>query len=117
MSQATVQGVLASMRGVVTQGSAGLIYGNQDNVGGQTGTGQTDNADPQSWFISLAPDDPGQTPRLVVIVTKEKGDGGLFQAPIADCIYLNLPGYLGLSSAPLPNTRNGDFYPDYRCVP
>src|SRR5579885_3635090 len=118
MSQSTAQGILQSMRGVVTQGSAGLIFGNQDNVGGKTGTGQTDNADPQSWFISTAPDGPGQTPKLVVIVTKEKGDEGLFQAPIADCIYLNLPDYLGLSSSqtPLPNVRDGTFYPRYRCA-
>jgi len=110
MSASTAQGILESMRGVVTQGSAGLIARSLARVGGKTGTGQLGNADPHSWFISLAPDD-GQTPKWVVVVMRENGDEGLFQAPVADCIYLNMPG-----QPPLQNVDAGGFYPRYNCA-
>ncbi len=112
MSKTTAQNIQASMRGVVKQGSAGLISATRANVGGKTGTAQLENADPHSWFISLAPDNPGQTPKWVVVVMREHGDEGLLQAPVADCIYLNMPG-----QAPLPNVNDGNFYPRYHCAP
>lgn len=112
MSAAAAQGVRESMRGVVQQGSAGLISRTLANVGGKTGTAQRENGDPDSWFLSLAPDNPGQTPKWVVVVMRENGDEGLFQAPVADCIYLNMPG-----QAPMQNVDAGNFYPRYNCAP
>ena len=112
MNATTAQGIAQSMRGVVTQGSAGLIAGSRANVGGKTGTAQRANGDPDSWFLSMAPDGQGQTPQWVVVVQRENGDEGLFQAPVADCIYLNMPG-----QTPLPNVDDGNFYPRYHCAP
>lgn len=111
MSATTAQNIRLSMRGVVKQGSAGLISATRANVGGKTGTAQRENGDPDSWFLSLAPDDPGQTPQWVIVVQRENGDEGLFQAPVADCIYLNMPG-----QTPLPNVDDGNFYPRYHCA-
>ncbi len=101
--------VRQSMRGVVQIGSAGLTADTRSNMGGKTGTAQLGNADPHSWFISLAPDGPGQTPKYTVVVMKENGDEGLFQAPVADCIFLSLLGNL-------PNIHAGSFYPAYTCA-
>ena len=112
MSAATAQSILQSMRGVVQQGSAGLIANSRANVGGQTGTAYNAGADPDSWFISLAPDVPGQTPQWVVVVQREEGDDGFFQAPVADCIYLHMPGQTAL-----PNVHDGTAYPLYHCAP
>lgn len=100
--------VRQSMRGVVQIGSAGLTADTRSNMGGKTGTAQLGNADPHSWFISLAPDDPGQTPKYTVVVMKENGDEGLFQAPVADCIFLSLFNQ--------PNIHAGSFYPAYTCA-
>ena len=90
ISPQAAAGVRASMYGVVNQGSATIIRGSKANVGGKTGTAQLGNADPHSWFISLAPDGPGQTPQYSVVVMRENGDEGLWQAPVADCIFLSL---------------------------
>jgi peptidoglycan glycosyltransferase len=109
ISAQTAQEVRQAMRGVVQQGSAGLIGGTRANVGGKTGTAQLGNADPHSWFISLAPDDPGQTPKYTVVVMRENGDEGLLQAPVADCIFLSLFNQ--------PNVHDGTFYPSYHCAP
>lgn len=109
ISATTAEGVRQSMRGVVQQGSASLIRDTQAQVGGKTGTGQLGNADPNSWFISMAPDDPGQTPQYTVVVMKENGDEGLFQAPVADCIYLSMFHQ--------SNIHDGSFYPAYTCAP
>ncbi len=112
ISPQTAQDVRQAMRGVVQQGSAGLTANTRANMGGKTGTGElcdNCNQDPHSWFISLAPDDPGQTPKYTVVVMKENGDEGLFQAPVADCIYLKLFNQ--------SNVHDGSFYPSYRCAP
>jgi peptidoglycan glycosyltransferase len=90
ISAQTAQEVRTSMRGVVQQGSATIIRGSRANVGGKTGTAQLDGPDPHSWFISLAPDNAGQTPQYTVVVMRENGDEGLWQAPVADCIFLSL---------------------------
>jgi peptidoglycan glycosyltransferase len=108
ISPQAASGVRQSMRGVVQIGSAGLTSGTRSNMGGKTGTAQLNGPDPHSWFISLAPDDPGQTPKYTVIVMKENGDEGLFQAPVADCIFLNLFNQ--------PNVHAGSFYPAYTCA-
>ncbi len=90
MSPQTAAAVRQAMRGVTQQGSATIIRTSRANVGGKTGTAQLDGPDPHSWFISLAPDGPGQTPQYSVVVMRENGDEGLWQAPVADCIYLSL---------------------------
>jgi peptidoglycan glycosyltransferase len=109
ISAQAAAGVRQSMRGVVQIGSAGLTADTRSNMGGKTGTAQLGNADPHSWFIALAPDGPGQTPKYTVVVMKENGDEGLFQAPVADCIFLKLLGNL-------PNIHAGSFYPAYTCA-
>jgi len=109
ISAQTAQDIRESMRGVVTTGSAGIINGTRADVGGKTGTGQLGNADPHSWFISMAPDNPGQTPQYTIVVMKENGDEGLFQAPVVDCIYLSLFNQT--------NIHDGTSYPRYRCAP
>jgi peptidoglycan glycosyltransferase len=109
ISSQAAAGVRQSMRGVVLQGSAGYIGATRSNVGGKTGTAQLSVPDPHSWFISLAPDNPGQTPKYTVVVMKENGDEGLLQAAVADCIYLTL--------FKQPNVNEGPFYPRYTCAP
>ncbi len=111
ISPQTARNVRQAMRSVVQYGSAATdIFGTRANVGGKTGTAQLDVPDPHSWFISLAPDDnPDKLPKYTVVVMKENGDEGLFQAPVADCIYLNLFN--------LPNVNEGAFFPRYRCAP
>jgi cell division protein FtsI/penicillin-binding protein 2 len=90
MKPETAAAVRQAMRGVTQQGSATIIRNSKANVGGKTGTAQLGGADPHSWFISLAPDGPGQTPQYSVVVMRENGDEGLWQAPVADCIFLKL---------------------------
>jgi peptidoglycan glycosyltransferase len=109
LSGQTAAEVRQAMRGVVQIGSAGLTADTRSNMGGKTGTAQLGNDDPHSWFISLAPDGAGQTPQYTVVVMKENGDEGLFQAPVADCIFLNMLGNL-------PNIHAGSFYPAYTCA-
>lgn len=110
ISATTAEEVRQAMRGVVQQGSAGLIRNTQAQVGGKTGTAQLGgNVDPHSWFISLAPDVPGQMPQYTVVVMKENGDEGLLQAPVADCIYLSMFHQ--------SNIHAGSFYPTYTCAP
>lgn len=109
ISAQTAEEVREAMHGVVQQGSAGLTANTRSNMGGKTGTAQLGGPDPHSWFISLAPDAPGQTPQYTVVVMKENGDEGLFQAPVADCIFLSLLGNL-------PNVHAGSFYPAYTCA-
>ncbi len=109
ISPTTAQEVRESMRGVVTTGSGGIIGGSPANVGGKTGTAQLGgDEDPHSWFISLAPDGPGQTPQYVIVVMREHGDEGLFQAPVVDCIYRGMFN--------LPPSRTGNRYPGYNCA-
>jgi peptidoglycan glycosyltransferase len=109
ISPQTAAEVRLAMRGVVQVGSAAIIAGSHANAGGQTGTGELGTGDdPQSWFLSLAPDGSGQTPQYSVVVMRENGDNGLFQAPVADCIYLSLLNQ--------PNVHTGTFYPEYTCA-
>ena len=61
--------------------------------GGKTGTGQTATTQPETWWISLAPDDqaPGGAPaKYVVSVHKEHSGEGACQVWIADNIYQDL---------------------------
>jgi hypothetical protein len=61
--------------------------------GGKTGTGQAGNIQPETWWISLAPDDqaPGGAPaKYAVSVHKEHSGEGACQVWIADNIYQNL---------------------------
>jgi cell division protein FtsI/penicillin-binding protein 2 len=61
--------------------------------GGKTGTGQGANANPETWWISLAPDDQapgGSAAKYVVSVHKEHSREGACQVWIADDIYQDL---------------------------
>jgi hypothetical protein len=60
-------------------------------MGGKSGTGQGDEPNPQSWWISLAPDDQypngGGPAKMAITVMKEhSGDGGC-QAWVANAAY------------------------------
>lgn len=94
----TAQSVRAAMWAVVDHGTAwaGIarngVYPKDSSVkmGGKTGTGQTNNVQPQTWWISLAPDDqaPGGAPaRLDVTVMKEKSGEGACQVWVANDTY------------------------------
>lgn len=116
ISPQTASQLRQAMRGVVAQGSAGMISGTHANVGGKTGTGQLGgNLEPHSWFISLAPDGSGQTPQYAITIMRENGDEGLLQASVADCIFLSL--LPGLGNPSLQNSHDGTAYPRYRCAP
>lgn len=104
MSPSAAQGVRQAMRAVVTIGSVGVSGGRiaalRDSpalIGGKTGTGEVGpGVQPQTWFISLAPDDTtnptGNAPRVTVVVQKEQDGEGACQAPIAkDVIEFTLP--------------------------
>ncbi len=108
MSPQTAQGVREAMRDVVTFGSVGASGGVIAQAitspvleGGKTGTGQVgNNTAPQTWFVSLAPDDlsnpTGNPPRLAITVQKERDGEGACQAPVALNVYqyaLPLVGY------------------------
>ena len=107
MTPATAQGVRQAMRAVILYGSVGASGSNiappPDSPvleGGNTGTGQgPDNTQPQTWFISLAPDDLANLtnlPKLAIVVQKEQDGEGACQAPITQSIYeyaLPLVGY------------------------
>lgn len=100
ISQTAAAGVRKAMWAVVDHGT-GATYPNPTggpqlldsppHEGGKSGTGQGDEANPQSWWISLAPDDQypngGNSAKLVITVMKEhSGDGGC-QAWVADAAY------------------------------
>lgn len=98
-SAQTAQYVRLAMKDVVQFGSiqssgtgwAG-VYQSQDNIGGKTGTAQTSGNHPNTWFISLAPDDayPGAGPaKLTLIVMKEQGTEGAYESLMAPSIYDN----------------------------
>ena len=103
---ATAQGLRAAMRAVVVYGSVGASgpfvappANSPVMEGGKTGTGETGNGAPQTWFISLAPADisnASNLPRLAIVIQKEQDGEGACQAPIAQSIYeyaLPLVGY------------------------
>ncbi|HLZ22658.1 MAG TPA: penicillin-binding transpeptidase domain-containing protein [Ktedonobacterales bacterium] len=94
----TAQSVRTAMWAVVDHGTAwaGIarngIYPKDSGVkmGGKTGTGQLGSGQPQTWWISLAPDDqaPGGAPaRLNVTVMKEKSGEGACQVWVANDTY------------------------------
>jgi penicillin-binding protein A len=61
--------------------------------GGKTGTGQGANANPETWWISLAPDDQapgGGAAKYVVSLHKEHSREGACQVFVADNIYQDL---------------------------
>jgi peptidoglycan glycosyltransferase len=61
--------------------------------GGKTGTGQGVNTNPETWWISLAPDDQapgGGAAKYVVTVHKEQSREGACQVFVADDIYQDL---------------------------
>lgn len=101
ISSATAASVRKAMWAVIDHGT-GATYPNptggpalinsQSHIGGKSGTGQGDEPNPQSWWISLAPDDQypggGSAAKMVVTVMKEhSGDGGC-QAWVANSTYL-----------------------------
>ncbi|MBA3824332.1 MAG: hypothetical protein H0X24_10620 [Ktedonobacterales bacterium] len=105
-SQATAQGLREAMRAVVVYGSVGASgsfvappANSPVMEGGKTGTGETGNGSPQTWWISLAPADISNVsnlPRLAIVIQKEQDGEGACQAPIAQSIYeyaLPLVGY------------------------
>lgn len=91
----TAQSVRKAMWAVVDHGTAfwGLpTHISQSGVfeGGKTGTGQTENANPETWWISLAPDDQapgGSAAQLNVTVMKEHSGEGACQVYVADDTY------------------------------
>ena len=93
-------GVRKAMWAVVDHGT-GATYPNPTGgpqlldspaqMGGKSGTGQGDEPNPQSWWISLAPDDQypngGGPAKMAITVMKEhSGDGGC-QAWVANATY------------------------------
>lgn len=100
MSQTTAAGVRKGMWAVVDHGT-GDTYPDPNGgpplklsptqEGGKSGTAQLQEGSPQSWWISLAPDDQfpngGGPAKLVITVNKERsGDGGC-QAWVANSTY------------------------------
>lgn len=94
----TAQSVRSAMWAVVDHGTAwaGIArngqYPKESSVkmGGKTGTGQLGSGQPQTWWISLAPDDqaPGGAPaKLNVTVMKEKSGEGACQVWVANDTY------------------------------
>jgi cell division protein FtsI/penicillin-binding protein 2 len=58
--------------------------------GGKTGTAQTDQPNPRTWWISLAPDDAAsgnQPAKMAITVMKEDGGEGACQVFVADDTY------------------------------
>lgn len=60
--------------------------------GGKTGTAQLEEGNPQTWWISLAPDDQstganGRAAQYVITVNKERSGEGACQVFVADDIY------------------------------
>lgn len=70
-------------------GSIAAIGQSPANIGGKTGTAQTEQNEPHDWFISIAPARADASPaNLAVVIMKENGGtSGACQAPIAGQIY------------------------------
>ena len=94
----TAQSTRAAMWAVVDHGTAwaGIARNGQYprdtavKMGGKTGTGQLGSGQPQTWWISLAPDDQasgGAGARLDVTVMKEKSGEGACQVWVANDTY------------------------------
>jgi cell division protein FtsI/penicillin-binding protein 2 len=102
MQPQTAQAIRAAMWSVVDYGTAFFspnpatgIRLNQSGTfeGGKTGTGQSGNIQPETWWISLAPDDQapgGGAAKYVVTLHKEHSGEGACQVWVADDIYQDL---------------------------
>lgn len=99
----TAQAVRHAMWSVVNHGTAWAgLYRNglqlrdsPTHQGGKTGTAQLESGDPNTWWISLAPDDQapgGSAARFVITVNKERSGEGACQVFVADDIYKSLLG-------------------------
>lgn len=100
----TASAVRQAMWAVTTYGTASTVGGNPNPIagnttlanspvkeGGKTGTGQTNQPNPRTWWISLAPDDAapgGSAAKLAVTVAKEGAGDGACQVYVADDTYL-----------------------------
>ncbi|HLY31089.1 MAG TPA: penicillin-binding transpeptidase domain-containing protein, partial [Ktedonobacterales bacterium] len=96
----TAQNVRAAMWAVASYGTgaAGLSPYNGHTLatsgvyeGGKTGTAQTDQANPETWWISLAPDDqapgaPGGAKYAITLMKENSGEGAC-QVYVADSVY------------------------------
>ena len=94
----TAQSVRAAMWAVVDHGTAwagiarnGILPKDTSvKMGGKTGTAQLSSGQPQTWWISLAPDDQapgGGNARLSVTVMKERSGEGACQVWVANDTY------------------------------
>lgn len=101
ISSTTARLVRAGMLGVVECGSGSLVRVRLSSpyipwhVIGKTGTGQTVEPLPQSWFITQA---PYESPRLTIVAMKEHaGEGAYADGPmLADIyndIFTSVPGW------------------------
>jgi cell division protein FtsI/penicillin-binding protein 2 len=98
----TAQAIRAAMWSVVDYGTANFspnpvsgisLKQSGTHEGGKTGTGQSGNEQPETWWISLAPDDqaPGGAPaKYVISLHKEKSGEGACQVWVADDLYQSL---------------------------
>jgi cell division protein FtsI/penicillin-binding protein 2 len=101
---ATAQNIRHAMWSVVNIGTGsyglpphnGFLASNSGTFeGGKTGTAQLGSGQPDSWWISLAPDDQapgaaGKNAQYVVVVNKEGSGEGACQVYVADDIYRSL---------------------------
>ncbi|PWT78498.1 MAG: hypothetical protein C5B60_01035 [Chloroflexi bacterium] len=98
----TAAAARAAMWSVVDYGTASFspnpvtsigLRASGTHEGGKTGTGQSGNIQPETWWISLAPDDQapgGGAAKYTVSVHKEHSGEGACQVWIADDIYQDL---------------------------
>ena len=97
----TAQAVRHAMWSVVNHGTAWAgLYRNGMQLrdsptreGGKTGTAQLESGNPNTWWISLAPDDQapgGSAAKYVITVNKERSGEGACQVFVADDIYRSL---------------------------
>jgi peptidoglycan glycosyltransferase len=104
-SQHSAQGVRQGMRADIDYGTVGAsgsawqqnVTDSPAHIGGKTGTGQVSDTHPHpnSWFISLAPDDTNSdgsssgtgSAQLTVVIVKENANSGAYESLIAPEIY------------------------------
>lgn len=95
----TAQAVRKAMWAVTSYGTADTLQPYNGKTlaqtgtfeGGKTGTGQTNNANPQTWWISLAPDDqapgaPGGAKYAITLMKEHSGEGAC-QVFVSDSVY------------------------------
>jgi penicillin-binding protein 2 len=94
MSQATVEYLQSSLRGVATDGTAkGLFADFPIPVSAKTGSGQVTGKDDTSWFASYAPSNDPQY--AVVMMISQGGTGAGTSGPAVKKIYEALFGVSG----------------------